>query len=84
MFQELAEVLRKMFEKRLVVELTLHLAHRVLVLDLPPRQLAVDHLDEDVEQRPQVVVSSHLLILVRVDRRVANGSAKAWNSNTGI
>lgn len=65
--EKLPKILRQVFEQATMVERRLHQTHRVFVLDFTPRQRAIDHFDENVEQGPEVIVSTHLLILVGVD-----------------
>jgi len=44
-----------------VIVLLLDVADLFFVLHLPPRQLASHKLNHHVEQRPQVIMSTHLL-----------------------
>ena len=60
-FEEDTKLGRQVLEEGGVVLLVLHDAHLLLVLHLAPRQLAGHELDEHVEERPQVIVSAHLL-----------------------
>ena len=75
--EEELELAGQVLEELRVIVLVLHEAHLLLVLDLAPRQLTGEELDDHVEERPEVVVAAHLLVLVRVDRRVAHGAAEA-------
>lgn len=50
-----------MLQKLRVIILLLDVADLLLVLHLAPRQLPRDELHHHVEQRPQVVMTTHLL-----------------------
>ena len=60
-----------------------HQSNLLLVLDLPPGQLTVRKLDQHVEQRPEIVVSPHLLVLVSVDGGVSDGAPEAGSCAGG-
>lgn len=59
--EEGSELDGHVFEEGQVVILFLHGAHLLLVFDLAPRQLTRHELHQHVEQRPQVVMTTHLL-----------------------
>ena len=71
------ELSRQISEKLCMIVLVLHIAHLLLVLDLAPRQLTRQKLDNHVEQTPQVVMAAHLLILVGVHRRITHRSSES-------
>ena len=52
-------------------------AHLLLLLQLAPREGAGSKLDEDVEERPEVVTPAQVLGLVGGDRGVAGRPAEA-------
>lgn len=55
------------------------------IFDLAPWQLTVDELDEHIVEGPEIIVATHLLVLVGVYGGVANRAAKpgdrSWHSN---
>lgn len=77
MLQERLQIGRQMLQQQPMVVLLLHQTDLLLVLDLAPRQLPVDELHQHVEQRPQIIVTSHLPIAMRIDRRIAHRAAEA-------
>ena len=62
MVEERLELDGEVLEEVVVVVLLLHYPDLLLLFDLTPRKLADEKLDEHVKQRPQIVVSTHLLL----------------------